>query len=1126
MRHRSRLLILLLCLPLCAAAQSQFSLQWADANGSGQSQSENLSAMARNAQGDVYVAGSYAGVLNLDPGNPLGKVASPLNTTWPFVAKYNDQGQLQWVKAIEAIGEITDAAIGPGQSLLLTGYVDRLSDLDPGPGLAMTGDNQGHTGFLLSLDSDGQLNWRRGFGETSEIQPRAIAVDTVAGSITLTGHFQGNSDFDPSSMGFGFAPASTASDAFVARYDLLGNYAWVKVIAGTVGQRGVDVIASDSGQAIVAFKLYGSADFDPGLGVTTLTAMGAASQKIDYAFCKYDIQGNLVWANLMSGPYEEEFSNLVAGPHGTFWLGGTFQAGAVNLDRFSGIGVYSNGSRSFVAHYDGNGRLIWGSLVGDVGAIFAYALDWDGQEGLLLAGGFIGTCDIDNRPGQALTLQQNFGIDYFVARFDTTMQFEWVAPWADSSFTKAKQVLATPSGGAVSHGTLLGWADADPGSGTAVLDKDLHEGFAISQYTAAGSYAWATTPLQQTGGYEEIRSMGSDSQGNATLLGTFRHPLDLDKGPGVDSIFPRGQQDIFVQQLDAHGAYRWGWSLGQPYEDQPEKLIVDGDGVIHLLVFFRDSIDMDPGPSTAWIVAQRTSTPFSAGSGYAYAQYTPNGNFIRAAKVGYHHKPSALNIFDAGIAPNGSLYLCGAASDSVDLDPGPAQAWLGTGISSEAFWASLDANGQLAWLHSDTTLSGPSYNRLAVGPNGDCYLASDLYAQTDLDPDPVGSFMTGPLDAFTVTRFDLNGDFQAAYLQSVGSWTWYDAINVYGIDVDSSRNLYLIGAATPGWDFDHGAGTVLVSPQGQDSTSTTAFLLSLDLQGNVRDLDGLQSVPALYLRGLDVNPAGVVAVSGTLDRHVQLGTNPLVEIGAAGANTSFCATYAAGAWRSSGTFAGNLGSDIVFQAVHLTDAGDVLIAGNITGACDIDPQGPVRLLDFAGDTDAFWAKFSTCSAATPSYVESQRITCYSDAPFTLSSGTPAGGTYFGAGVSGNVFDPGQAGFGPVRISYQVTDANGCTSTAQDTIYVNLCTDRPEVTPSAAFQLYPNPSTGRLAITATDWQGSHIDLLLHNAWGQQVHQARLREGAAELHLDELPAGVYFVTLSGKAGRKTLRWTKLD
>src|SRR5690606_16726452 len=44
------------------------------------------------------------------------------------------------------------------------------------------------------------------------------------------------------------------------------------------------------------------------------------------------------------------------------------------------------------------------------------------------------------------------------------------------------------------------------------------------------------------------------------------------------------------------------------------------------------------------------------------------------------------------------------------------------------------------------------------------------------------------------------------------------------------------------------------------------------------------------------------------------------------------------------------------------------------------------------------------------------ILCANDAGYTMTEGTPGGGVYTGAGVSGNVFDPGIAGTGSHPIS--------------------------------------------------------------------------------------------------------------
>jgi uncharacterized protein (TIGR02145 family) len=64
--------------------------------------------------------------------------------------------------------------------------------------------------------------------------------------------------------------------------------------------------------------------------------------------------------------------------------------------------------------------------------------------------------------------------------------------------------------------------------------------------------------------------------------------------------------------------------------------------------------------------------------------------------------------------------------------------------------------------------------------------------------------------------------------------------------------------------------------------------------------------------------------------------------------------------------------------------------------------------------------------------------CITDPPFQLTGGTPAGGTYSGPGVNSatGIFDPA-SGLGPHQITYNYSDANGCSGTDIQTITVNI-----------------------------------------------------------------------------------------
>ncbi len=92
------------------------------------------------------------------------------------------------------------------------------------------------------------------------------------------------------------------------------------------------------------------------------------------------------------------------------------------------------------------------------------------------------------------------------------------------------------------------------------------------------------------------------------------------------------------------------------------------------------------------------------------------------------------------------------------------------------------------------------------------------------------------------------------------------------------------------------------------------------------------------------------------------------------------------------------------------------------------------------------------------------VCSYHDA-FPLTAGTPVGGTYTGNGVSGGVFDPSAAGLGETVITYEYTDLNGCSASAQTTVTVDACLGigAKEIW----FEVYPNPNSGIFAVHSSE-----------------------------------------------------------
>jgi uncharacterized protein (TIGR02145 family) len=91
--------------------------------------------------------------------------------------------------------------------------------------------------------------------------------------------------------------------------------------------------------------------------------------------------------------------------------------------------------------------------------------------------------------------------------------------------------------------------------------------------------------------------------------------------------------------------------------------------------------------------------------------------------------------------------------------------------------------------------------------------------------------------------------------------------------------------------------------------------------------------------------------------------------------------------------------------------------------------------------------------------------CITTPPFTLSGGSPAGGSYTGNGVSGGSFNPVSAGIGSHNITYTYSDINGCSNSAVKSILVSPLPDADfsgSVAPAMVCQDLPTPSRYQVA----------------------------------------------------------------
>ncbi len=136
--------------------------------------------------------------------------------------------------------------------------------------------------------------------------------------------------------------------------------------------------------------------------------------------------------------------------------------------------------------------------------------------------------------------------------------------------------------------------------------------------------------------------------------------------------------------------------------------------------------------------------------------------------------------------------------------------------------------------------------------------------------------------------------------------------------------------------------------------------------------------------------------------------------------------------------------------------------------------------------------------------------CVSNAAVTLS-GSPSGGVYSGAGVSGSNFDPAVAGVGSFTITYNYTDANTCSSVASETVNVNTCTAITESINSNPFVMYPNPTNGNFTIDFNSNTIENANLEIFDAIGKLVLAETITNSITNVSFEHYAKGIYSVRI---------------
>jgi hypothetical protein len=197
-------------------------------------------------------------------------------------------------------------------------------------------------------------------------------------------------------------------------------------------------------------------------------------------------------------------------------------------------------------------------------------------------------------------------------------------------------------------------------------------------------------------------------------------------------------------------------------------------------------------------------------------------------------------------------------------------------------------------------------------------------------------------------------------------------------------------------------------------------------------------------------------------------------------------------------------------------AGGMYSGTGVNASGDFDPSAGSQTVtytftDVNNCTNTTTTAITVNPAPTVAFTSPVSTMCVNHAPLTLSGGTPAGGTYSGAGVSAGVLNPATAGAGDHVVTYSYTDANGCDGEALFTIHVDACLGLTENSQEFGLEIYPNPTTGKF--TASITSGADFSIVnVVDIQGKTIQFGSSNSSAQTVDVDfsNQAPGMYFVT----------------
>lgn len=367
-----------------------------------------------DSNGNLYAVGYFEGTVNFGGGSLGQNTLTSIGLLDCFLLKADSDGNTIWVKQFGSVNNenLFQVTTDNSNNIYAVGSYSVPFDVDPGFGQTFLTAGNGVDSWLVKLDPNGNFDWAKAIASGPASQWAQQIVIDFEQNIYTSGIFNDLTDLDPNIL-VDEHSSSGSYDAFFQKLGNDGSLIWAESFGGTEYDLAGPIILDNSANIYCIGFFYGTVDFDPGIGVHNVTAVGNR----DTYLLKLSSLGEFEWVNTFGSGGYEYHAGLAIDADGYIYSNGLFQD-TMDIDPGPAvIPVISNGEGdAYYMKHDQDGNLIWFKQVGGEGHDTSRDVTIDSDGNIIIMGRFGGTTDFDPGP-EFSELTAVAGYDIYFSKF-------------------------------------------------------------------------------------------------------------------------------------------------------------------------------------------------------------------------------------------------------------------------------------------------------------------------------------------------------------------------------------------------------------------------------------------------------------------------------------------------------------------------------------------------------------------------------------------------------------------------------------------------------------------------------------------------------------------------------------